>query len=661
MKKKILSILLVLCLCVSVFAGCSLVEIDEKSYQDAIVATITYSDGEKDNIDKRELLLAYSSYGYNYNDEENGYSGAIKQTLNTVIDQHITIKAVKNYYEDLNNDTDPTNDEPLLNDNEKSYLWEQTRSSLFDNIEELYFDILDFEIGESEEDETTEEGVVYKKYVSSVNFENGIIKNRDVTLTIRNDPKNLKVLEKDGTEYVYDFESKEYDFKTELFNALYNAMGEDTKDRSVRDWRSAVSQYVDIIERNFSYMNYKTDAEWLKFEIQRVYDILKNNYLVEKYTEIFNKAQNRDDNHSNIQIDDVINYYKEKVEADYLSYNQYPSTYSDAILNSTKDVDYFLKTNNENYFYVSAIKVNLSASQQKIIDQANKSGNPLDKQGIDEIFKNVLATQRDVSVDADGKVTGNGGRTNLKANVFDLQRELEAKIESIKFKSVAEMTEGEQEEALSELAVKDRTDEQKKQQAFEEWVSKYNDLVARQRAAIFRDYMFKYSDDDTSKNADYDIVFGFNSNTNTVLANSTFSANENVKNAIKELYKSNPQIGATKLVKVDDGYYIFFYAGEVEPFVELSNGKFNIKDQEVVEGVVTEDYKLEFIYKLRQKRTSLFSDKTYFDVLYDELLSNYSDNFTVFQNLDIEALKDKNNAERCIVESIHIDGDELDA
>ena len=110
--------------------------------------------------------------------------------------------------------------------------------------------------------------------------------------------------------------------------------------------------------------------------------------------------------------------------------------------------------------------------------------------------------------------------------------------------------------------------------------------------------------------------------------------------------QSNPEVGdTTDLVKVDDGYYIFFYAGEVEQIAEVSDGNL----------VLDED----FIYKLRGTRTSLFSDKTLFDVLYDELYSNYSDNFSVFQNLDIAALNSKDQNDRKIVESIQKFGDEL--
>ncbi len=649
MKKKLFSILLVLCLCVSVFAGCSLVEIDEKSYQEAIVTTITYTDGEVDNIDKRELLLAYSSYGYNYNSDGSNYNGAIDQTLSSVIDQHITIKAVKNYYKNLpeNNDEIEENDEPLLNDNETSYLWEQTRSSLFDNIEQNYFKILDFEAGQSEEDTTTEEGVVYNKYSSSVELKDGVIRTKETTFSTRNNNDNLKVLPVDEKTYVYDYESEEYDFKTELFNALYNAMGEDTKVRAVRDWRSAISQYVDVVERNFSYLNYKTDAEWLKFEIDRVYDILKNNYLVEKYTEIYNKAQDRKDNFANIQVKDVLNRYKEKVEQDYITYKNSPSSYSDAILNNTADVDYFLKTNNQNYFYVSAIKVNISAAQQKLLDEAAKSGNPLDKVNAEKtVFEDVLATERDVNVDFDGNSTGKGGRTSNKITVTELRDNLEAAISRIEYKTADDMSETQTKEALSVLSGEDKEDPQKQAEAIEQWLANENAVAQRQRAAIFRNYMFKYSDDDTTKNSDYAMVFGFDGNTNSVLANSTFAENGNVKDAIKALYKSNPEVGdTTDLVKVDDGYYIFFYAGEVEQIAEVSDGNL----------VLDED----FIYKLRGTRTSLFSDKTLFDVLYDELYSNYSDNFSVFQNLDIAALNSKDQNDRKIVESIQKFGDEL--
>ncbi len=630
-------------MCVSVFAGCSLIEIDEKSYQSAIVAAITYTDGEVDKIDKTELLLAYSSYGYNYGDD---YKKAIRQTLDTVVQQHVTIKAVKNYYLE--------NEEPLLNGNETSYLWQQTWDAVYEHIEEYYFELLNYEDEEAQNSEdTTETGVVYTPYESTVFMLDGElqIRNNTTTETVRNSNSNLKEYQDNGKSYVYDFESKEYDFKQLMFDNLYDAMGTDSQQRSVRDWRSAIRKYEDTIQRSFSYLNYKDDG-WLKFECQRIYDILLNNYLVQKYTEIYNKYQNKDNNISNIKVSDVVNAYAKKVNDDYNTYRNDKSAYSEAILNSTADVDYFLNDTNQNYFRVGVIKINLSSEQQQELSNAKVYGDPVAIKSVhDRVFNNVSANERSLTT---------GGKTGVLKSASQILELLRGDINRLTYKTKATMTDDEQDDAYSELSPEDKTNEEKKNQAIEVWLEKYNQKVENDRAKVFRDYMFKYSDDEASKNATSDMIVGFD--TNNVLLNSTITSSitdekklEEAKKELAKLYKPEaddtnasrtPVFGnVTDLIEADDGYYIFFYAGEVQNLFEPINGRVTLKDEDV--------------YALREKKVSVFSDKTVFDAIYEELVSNFSDTFSVFQNLDMSALMSEEENDRRIVRKYVYFTDEL--
>ena len=72
MKKKVTGLLMcMMLLCMSLFAGCSLVEPNYKDYYNQAVAVIEDKEtGEKIEISKKDLISAYQSYGY-YTRENN--------------------------------------------------------------------------------------------------------------------------------------------------------------------------------------------------------------------------------------------------------------------------------------------------------------------------------------------------------------------------------------------------------------------------------------------------------------------------------------------------------------------------------------------------------------------------------------------------------------
>lgn len=600
-------------MCVSVFAGCSLIEINEENYYGTIVATLTYSDGTVDNIDKRELLLAYSSYGYNYVQNYGySYNQAIDATLQSIVDQRATIKAVEDYYKNNPKEGD------ILNDNETSYLWKQAYDSIKAGIETYYFKILNFSQGEAS-DNTASSGVVYKPYTAGTYFaektvlvnkrdENGeivkdgndyvkeektqlvIMKNSTPT-SVRTDKTNLL---KTAEGHVYDL--REDEFKELLFKNLQNQFGT-SNTSSTRAWKSAIKDYLKNLKETYSYLN-MTDDEWLKFEIDRVYNILEKNYLVEKYATIFNRNNNVDDNISNVTVIDVLNHYSAKVRADYSTYtNGGEEKFASNILSNVGDVDYILN-NGAKYFYVAAIKVNFSQNQLKEVDWANRNGNGIEKDGEIERILSQISTEVTLQ-------EGNEAISENIKNVDNLYKAIKGELDKMTYKT-------EEDVAEEELDGRD----------MDKYLEEINALVAQNRANRIRQYMFSYSDDNTLKNADYNLVFGYQGK--EVLASDSYNKDE-IKEAIAELYKSKPNIGdMTAPVKGEDGYYIFFYAGEIENLFGVGDN-FAVTREEAVR-------------KLASTKLNIFSNKTLFDKLYEELVR---DNFTDFQNLDIDNIRNK--------------------
>ena len=98
MKKKVTGLLMcMMLLCMSLFAGCSLVEPNYKDYYNQAVAVIEDKEtGEKIEISKKDLISAYQSYGYSY-EQYYSYSReeALKETLNTLENRYITINVAE--------------------------------------------------------------------------------------------------------------------------------------------------------------------------------------------------------------------------------------------------------------------------------------------------------------------------------------------------------------------------------------------------------------------------------------------------------------------------------------------------------------------------------------------------------------------------------------
>ena len=182
-----------------------------------------------------------------------------------------------------------------------------------------------------------------------------------------------------------------------------------------------------------------------------------------------------------------------------------------------------------------------------------------------------------------------------------------------KYISVSDLTE----EQIAEAEVEGKT--------LETYVAEYNKQISYDKADAFRPYLYLYNDDDTLKGAEYNAVFGVNSS-NEVLANDTFSGNEDALDAILELYNNNEaKIGdTTEFVRAEDGLYMFFYAGEIKNVFSGITANFDASKNQ------------ENIRTLTSTRLNIFSEKTLFDKIYEQLTT---DNFSVFQNMNMNYLR----------------------
>ena len=570
-----------LMMCLSVLTGCNLWSRNNANYYNAVVATITYSDNTKDEIKKEELLVAYSSYGYNYV-QNYGYTTqkAIETTLDTIIDNYLVRRAVKDYREEQR--------EEYLNDRETSYLWDKTYDAIYSNL-------LGYVEGYKKNDDSSNtsdssSSAIFKDYTSTVYLDEVggklVIRKKTPATTTR---ETYEVKQNERGE-VYDFEKNE--FKDLMYDRIQNILTLGNEDNQ-RVWKNAYSKYISVIKDNYEYLDKKTNKDWFMFELERVYKILKDNYIVETYETIFNTRKHQDADISSVSVLDVLKSYENKVNEDYTSYKlKNGSDYAEKMLTDISNMDYILEGNGtSNYFYVAPIKVNLTTEDTALLSS----------------YKDLY----------DKKYISEDRYNQLKAEIFDTSRELV---------SVRNATTGEEEGKISVNNLKARIDADVSRfhYDFENEDEDYNYNVSLLKAEAYRKYFYLYNDETTYKNADYNAVFGVDSTGTQALVGSAYD-NENIKEAILELYNGgNVNVGdLSDIVETDGGFYIFFYAGKVENLFAVSGQGLSLTNEQSIRT-------------LASKRLNIFSSKTLFDSVYSGL---ESDNFSVFKGMDVNRLR----------------------
>lgn len=615
-NKKFLALILCLVVCFSVLTGCNLITRNDKAYYEAIVCTIDYKDGTRDEITKRELLLGYSSYGYSY-EQNYGQSRkeAVLSTLDTIVNQHLTIKAVKDYYAKDGNG-------PLFTDNETTYLWDETYRTLYENLLDYYYEVSDTESAGSNE-ETDDENKLYKPYERDYYLKTVdgklVLKKKTPSSTTRA-TYEIKKLES-GEAFNLEKDAS----KTYLYDCLNDLSNGSTK--VARNWKSALNEYVADIKENYSYKDFKTQKDAMLFEIGRVYEILRNNYLVEKYSEIYNRMNQQDSDLINITVDDILKYYSSSVRVDYETYKNNRAGFDSAILNGASEMDYIYEgAGQSDFFYIGYIKMQFDEVQQKAYKDLQSLTGTLPtrkEEEIQKVYDSVYASVRDSKT---------GEKTGEKVNAQKLLDTINRKLDALKYVDTV----------TAQTLTAKQLENKPLDMSVDDYVKELNASIESQnreteiaKAEIFRDYLYLYNDDDTLKNADFNAVAGVDSQGN-VLLGSTFAENKDVSNAIKDLYKNGEaKIGdTTGLVKAEDGYYVFFYAGKVDNLFGVG--------ENFDASIHQENIRL-----LSSTRLNIFSNKTYLDKLYESLSK---DNFSVFQNMNMQNLKSNYVVEKGIKE-----------
>ena len=164
-----------------------------------------------------------------------------------------------------------------------------------------------------------------------------------------------------------------------------------------------------------------------------------------------------------------------------------------------------------------------------------------------------------------------------------------------------------------------------------------NKTNAIDKAETFREFIYKYNDDPGMINANNNYTIGVNKaeaeGDEEYKVYSNFV--EEFNDAAIALYNGGKgNIGdISEPILSENGIHVLFYVGEIENLFKNITENFALSNDITVDG-------LSPIEVLNSTRVNIFVDKTYFDVLYDGLVS---DRFSSFQALHVNDLRQNYN------------------
>ena len=325
--KKFITYIFSLLFCVTMFAGCSLIQLNPTKYYSQTVAQIVYDKNNKVNFTMKDLLEAYDNYGYQLqqNDSTLSSEDALKQTAELMVQRYMLVKEIKNQIGEL------TQGEKNVLMRETYEHINTTLASLEDEIRVEWDRVVNED--DKDEDSSTEEGPTeyqeYKPTVERVYYEeevNGVTKYKSKLVRVE--------------------EEKEPEDESDPGKFVQNITDADV---SAEAWK----RYMKTLQKNNEELGIKlSDEKAFEEEINRIYGVLEENKYISKYQEHLTK---------NLEIDStsVVESYKQKYKRDYELYSNNESAYHTAMANDASTVYYHPNSGNE-YVYVTHVLLGFS-------------------------------------------------------------------------------------------------------------------------------------------------------------------------------------------------------------------------------------------------------------------------------------------------------------
>lgn len=563
MKKRFTGLLVCLMmLCMSVLAGCSLVETDYDKYYNQVVSVVENKEtGKKIEITKKELLQAYQTYGanyvqyYSYTKEQ-----ATKQTLELLQNRKININEFETKY-----NIDRTG--KGLTEEEKTYLYTEVVDAINENLKSYYDDI----VGTSDSSSTNSDAITFTGY-----SKNATLSQKDGQYLITRTASEENPLDGFSYSIARDYSNSE-DRELIYGNLIENLIND--------NYKKAFNLYLRDLKMSERGLKLSTATKDIfQREIDRVYGVVYENYALTKYSLLNKNSQGAYG--TGVSATQIVNLYSSKVRASYTQYViEKDSDYDSNVQNKLTETYYFKNDDGSTKFFtVANILFKFTDEQQAEYDAYTK------------------------------KYEANDGSYSYKEYTKDIDSVF-AKLETVvrtKNEETGEY-EGEKTSKISLNQVYQNLQNDMKNLQNEGDLNKIGDTI--------NDYIYTYGEDTGMFNATNCYVIGVDSDGNAV---SSFV--ESFNEAGIELYNNGKgEVGdVSALVRSQYGLHILVYTGKCENLFDGIDSSFELNE--------------DAISTLYTTRINPLVDKTYFDLLYDEI---YTDNYQYFENANTNILREK--------------------
>lgn len=350
--KKLMTAICALVMCVFCLTGCSWLELDNAKYYDKIVVTI---ENTKD-FNKKELVEAFSSYGYQYYSQyQMSMEDSVNKTIESMIDRYLLMEVVKD-------EITLTTEEKLQIKKEAFNYMEDSINTYEDKVRKEWGLELKFETPEEEStlrDEKTE-------YTPTTEYVDGRV--------IRVDSDH-----EDHTGHDHEHIEEDDDLYIEEGFADIEHFTKEYRNRVVTDKKvsdEAWTRYVKALQDSAKSEGRSTkEADVLLHEEQRLIDLLTNNKYLEKYEESFFER-------TPVDVDSVLEYFRDNYYNQKELYESNISLYHTAMQKASSDYVYYHANSDTDKGYVNVkhILINFNDYQKEEITNLNK------KYGIADVY-----------------------------------------------------------------------------------------------------------------------------------------------------------------------------------------------------------------------------------------------------------------------------------
>lgn len=376
----------------------------------------------------------------------------------------------------------------------------------------------------------------------------------------------------EGFSYTVARDFKDEDDYNLIYENLVNSL-------SNKNYKKAFSRYYRDLKLSEYGMKLQSSAKAVfEREINRLYKVIYENYVVSKYSQ----SNKNLDSISSVSASQITDLYTSKVRASYTQYVTEEDSNYDKNVQSSLNETYYFKTDSDStkFFTVANILFKFNDEQQALYNSLKS------------------------------KYEANDGGYTYQDYQSDLDR-LYGSIEPVVRQLNSETNEYEVIE--SDLTVENV------------YTSLKDDLLSAKSQSVnkvgdtINEYIYLYNEDTGMFNATNNYVIGIDKDGNAV---SNFV--ESFNNAGIELYDNGrAEIGdITGYVRSEYGIHVLVYTGACKNLFDGVDGSFELDDSAI-----------DTLYKTR---VNVLVDKTYFDVLYDEI---YADNYSYFENANLNILR----------------------